>query len=40
MQGMLSQEEFKLMKEIQEVQAALREEEANHKHLKEETDVR
>ncbi|XP_062264309.1 interferon-induced protein 35 [Platichthys flesus] len=37
--GMLSQEEFKLMKEIQEVQAALREEEANFEQLKQQTDV-
>ncbi|XP_035035950.2 interferon-induced protein 35 [Hippoglossus stenolepis] len=38
-QNMLSQEEFKLMKEIQDVEAALTEEEADYEHLREQTDV-
>ncbi|XP_060945415.1 interferon-induced protein 35 [Limanda limanda] len=37
--AMMGQEEFKLMKEIQDVQAALREEEASFEQLKQQTDV-
>lgn len=38
--NLLQKEEAELMKEIQEVEAALKEEEAQNKHLKQQTDVR
>lgn len=37
--NLLKQEESKLLEEIQQVQAALKEEEATNDHLKQQTDV-